>query len=151
MPTITELPNDASGTVEDELLDFEPQFQPMDYEHYMNTGNLTGNVEEMQEMLNTLNTGNVANSSIPRDVGRDVFDAQIAQEREQYQPTASEKLFAIVKSVIMRGMVIYFLMSFLRRPQPNQQTGVSGEDETVQLEKEVETNLFENGTIDNDL
>ena len=151
MPTITELPNDASDTVDDGLLDFDEQLQPMDNENYIDTEDLTGNVQEMQEMLNTMNTGNVANSSIPRDIGREVLDAQIAQERERYQPTTSEKLFAIVKSVIMRGMVLYFLMSFLRRPQSNQQAGDSGEDGTVQLAKEAETNLFENETIDNEL
>ena len=127
MPTITELPNDASDTVGDGLLDSDHQLQPMDYEHS--------------------NTGNVANSSIPRDAGREVLDAQIAQEREQYQPSASEKVFAIVKSMLMRGMVIYFFMSFFRRPQPNQQTGSTGADGTVQLTKGVATNLFENGTI----
>ena len=130
MPTITELPNDASGSVGDGLIDSDHQLQPMDYEH---------------------NTGNVANSSVPRDAGREVLDAQIAQAREQYQPTASEKLFAMVKSMLLRGMVIYFLMTFFRRPQPNQTKGGTETEDTAQLSQEVATNLFENGTIDNEL
>ena len=139
MPTITELPNgDTDGyryewwdTDGDEPLDFDDQLQQMDYEHS--------------------NTENTANSSIPRDAGREVLDAQIAQEREQYQPTASEKLFAIVKSMLLRGMVIYFLMTFFRRPQPNQTRGDTETDDTAQLSQEVATSLFDNKTVDNEL
>jgi len=80
------------------------------------------------------------------DAGRDV-DAQIAQEREQYQPTAYEKVFSIGKSMLMRGMVIYFFMQLFRRPAANQQTDAPGADGTVQLPKGAATNLFENGTI----
>ena len=54
------------------------------------------------------------------DIGRQILNQQIAAEREQYQPSASEKIFAIVKSMLMRGMVIYFIMSLFRKPQ---QTG----------------------------
>ena len=75
-----------------------------------------------------------------------MLEAQIAHEREQYQPSASEKVFSVVKSMLMRGMVIYFFMSFFRRPQPNQ-AGAPGADGTVQLPKGAATNLFENGTI----
>jgi len=117
MPTITELPNDTSG-----LSNSDHQLQPMDSD------------------------GRPQNVPAQRDAGREVLEAQIAHEREQYQPSASEKVFAIVKSMLMRGLVIYFFMQFFRRPQPTQ-TGPQGADGTVQLPKGAATNLFENGTL----
>ena len=78
---------------------------------------------------------------------QEVLDAQIAHEREQYQPSAAEKVFAIVKSMLLRGMIIYFFMQFFKRPQPNHQAGAPGSDGTVQLPKGAATNLFQNGTL----
>ena len=77
---------------------------------------------------------------------QEVLDAQIAAEREQYQPTAMEKIASIVKSMLMRGLVIYFFMSMFRRgqPPPGQTAGADG---TVQLSNGAATNLFENGTV----
>ncbi len=43
-----------------------------------------------------------------------MLDAQVAAEREQYQPSAAEKFFAIVKSMLLRAMVIYFVMQFFK-------------------------------------
>ena len=37
--------------------------------------------------------------------------AQVAEEREQYQPSPLEKMMAIMKSLFLRGMVIYFVVS----------------------------------------
>ena len=55
---------------------------------------------------------------------QEVLDAQIAAEREQYQPSAMEKFMSIVKSMMMRGLVIYFFMSMFRRqPPPSGQAG----------------------------
>ena len=127
MPTITELPSDAVDPGNESLPDSDRQLQPMDYE----------------------NSGATAapNSTVQRDAGREVLEAQIAHEREQYQPSASEKVFAIVKSMLMRGMVIYFFMQFFKRPQPNQQASAPGADGTVQLPKGAATNLFQNGTL----
>ena len=127
MPTITELPSDAVDPGNENLPDSDRQLQPMDYE----------------------NSGATAapNSTVQRDAGREVLEAQIAHEREQYQPSASEKIFAIVKSMLMRGMVIYFFMQFFKRPQPNQQASAPGADGTVQLPKGAATNLFQNGTL----
>jgi len=125
MPTITELPNDASDSFGTGQADSDHQLQPM--------GSEDSNLERSQ-------------NSSSRDAGREVLEAQIANEREQYQPSASEKVFAIVKSMLMRGMIIYFFMQFFRRPQPNQ-AGAPGADGTVQLPKGAATNLFENGTL----
>ncbi len=43
-----------------------------------------------------------------------LLEAQVASEREQYQPTAAEKVFAIVKSMLLRAMIIYFIMQFFK-------------------------------------
>ena len=67
---------------------------------------------------------------------------QIAAEREQYQPSPMEKFFAIVKSMLLRGMVIYFVMSMFRRPAPDPAPGSPGS----QIAKGAATNLFANGT-----
>ena len=40
--------------------------------------------------------------------------AQIDAEREQYQPTPLEKVMAMMKSLFMRGMVIYFVVSLFK-------------------------------------
>ena len=40
--------------------------------------------------------------------------AQIDAEREQYQPTPLEKVMAMMKSLFMRGMVIYFVVSVFK-------------------------------------
>jgi len=73
------------------------------------------------------------------------LDQQVAAEREQYQPTASEKIFAIVKSMLLRGMVIYFIMQMFRRPQP--QPGTGSETGAKFGKGGAATNLFENGTV----
>ena len=70
----------------------------------------------------------------------------MAAEREQYQPTPLEKVFAIVKSLLMRGMIIYFVMTMFRRPTPSTAPG-SPADGTVAGAKTVASNLFQNGTM----
>ena len=118
MPTITELPSDAVEPLEpinDDLSDSDRLLQPAENDgwHYD---------------WWTDDTPAVPNSTIQRDAGREVLEARIANEREQYQPSAAEKIFAIVKSMLLRAMVIYFLMQFFKRPQPNQQTSAPGAD-----------------------
>ena len=50
-----------------------------------------------------------------------------------------------MKSMIMRGLVIYFFMSMFKRPQP---TNVSGKDgQQVTLPSTAATNLYQNGTV----
>ena len=158
MPTITELPNDASDTFKSGQADSDHQLQPMDSEE--------SNLERTQNS-SSRDAGRVSQHWYPifwhyplsyvrpliqtctklrYFLFQEVLEAQIAHEREQYQPSASEKVFAIVKSMLMRGMIIYFFMQFFRRPQPTQ-TGAPGADGTVQLPKGAATNLFENGTL----
>lgn len=104
MPTITELADHSdSGSIdywglEDNAVATEDQSQPLQNDQ----------------------TFPVENTLPQRDIAREVLDAQIANEREQYQPTAAEKVFAILKSMLLRAMVIYFIMQFFKRPQPNQ-------------------------------
>ena len=111
MPTITELPSDAVeplGPTNDDPSDSDRLLQPAE------------NVWWHYDWW-TDDTPAAPNPTIQRDAGREVLEARIANEREQYQPSAAEKIFAIIKSMLLRGMVIYFLMHFFRRPQPNQQ------------------------------
>lgn len=81
------------------------------------------------------------------DAGRETFEAQVAAEREQHQPGAMEKIFGIVKSLLMRGMVIYFVMQFFRRPAAPAANTVENADGTATLPRGAATNLFENGTV----
>ncbi|XP_049789358.1 cleft lip and palate transmembrane protein 1 homolog [Schistocerca nitens] len=72
------------------------------------------------------------------------FNARVNQERERYQPTRWESFFAIIKSLIIRALIIYFITSFFRAPaqtpDPNAPAGVSSS-------RRPAVNLFENGTI----
>ena len=78
-----------------------------------------------------------------------VLDAQVAAEREQYQPSPMEKVMSIVKSMFMRGMIIYFIMQVFRRPQQAAQpgTGVTGGGNGPVSNVGAASNLFQNGTL----
>ena len=43
------------------------------------------------------------------------FKEGVAKEREKYQPTAKEKIFAVAKSLILRALVFYLIMWFFKR------------------------------------
>eukprot|EP00092_Neocalanus_flemingeri_P025683 GFUD01027844.1.p1 GENE.GFUD01027844.1~~GFUD01027844.1.p1 ORF type:complete len:148 (-),score=45.24 GFUD01027844.1:138-581(-) len=43
------------------------------------------------------------------------FKEGVRKEREKYQPTAAEKIFATVKSIILRALVFYVIMWFFKR------------------------------------
>ena len=54
------------------------------------------------------------------------FKADVKQERERYQPSTGEKIFAIVKSLLLRAIIFYFVLWLLRRnsssrPLPSQE------------------------------
>lgn len=70
------------------------------------------------------------------------FAAQVAQERERYQPTKLESFFAILKTLIIRGLIVYFIASFFRRPA-TVEPGPGGVGPT----KVPAFNIFENGTV----
>ena len=68
------------------------------------------------------------------------FKADVRQEREKYQPSTSEKIFAMVKSLILRAIIFYFVLWLLRRnsssrPLPSQeaQTASFDDDELEDL------------------
>ena len=146
MPTITELPSDAVeplGPTNDDPSDSDLLLQPAEnvWWHYdwwtddtPEAPNPTIQRDAGREVLEARIANEreqyqpPANSTIQRDAGREVLEARIANEREQYQPSAAEKIFAIVKSMLLRAMVIYFLMQFFKRPQPNQQNSAPGAD-----------------------
>lgn len=76
------------------------------------------------------------------------FRAGVDAEREKYQPTAMEKIFATGKSIILRAMIFYLILWFFRRgtkpggipadgiPPSQSQTDILDTDEGVPLEKE---------------
>jgi len=70
------------------------------------------------------------------------FAAQVARERERYQPTKLESFFAILKTLIIRGLIVYFIASFFRR-QAAVEPGPGG----VGPAKVPAFNIFENGTV----
>ena len=79
---------------------------------------------------------------------QEVLETQIAHEREQYQPTAMEKIMSMAKSLIMRGMVIYFVMTMFKRPTPSTTPDPNNPNAvTTQLPKGAASNLFMNGTV----
>ena len=47
------------------------------------------------------------------------FREGVNKEREKYQPTAMEKIFATMKSIILRALVFYMIMWFLKRNNAN--------------------------------
>ena len=54
------------------------------------------------------------------------FKADVKHERERYQPSTGEKIFAIVKSLLLRAIIFYFVLWLLRRnsssrPLPSQE------------------------------
>ena len=79
---------------------------------------------------------------------QEVLETQIAHEREQYQPTAMEKIMSMAKSLIMRGMVIYFVMTMFKRPTPSTTPDPNNPNAVpTQLPKGAASNLFMNGTV----
>ena len=47
------------------------------------------------------------------------FREGVNKEREKYQPTAMEKIFATMKSIILRALVFYVIMWFMKRNNAN--------------------------------
>ena len=48
-----------------------------------------------------------------------LFREGVNQVRDQYQPTTMEKIFAMVKSLILRALVFYVIMWFMKRNNVN--------------------------------
>jgi len=72
------------------------------------------------------------------------FDEQVNRTRENFQPTPMEKFVSICKSLLLRAMVIYFVMSFLRGNSSTPKTATPGGAPVNSL---ASTNLYENGTL----
>eukprot|EP00092_Neocalanus_flemingeri_P012610 GFUD01013591.1.p1 GENE.GFUD01013591.1~~GFUD01013591.1.p1 ORF type:complete len:151 (+),score=64.94 GFUD01013591.1:132-584(+) len=43
------------------------------------------------------------------------FKEGVKKEREKYQPTAAEKIFAVMKSIILRALAFYLIMWLFKR------------------------------------
>ncbi|XP_062120928.1 putative lipid scramblase CLPTM1 [Drosophila sulfurigaster albostrigata] len=81
--------------------------------------------------------------AVPATGEAPVAGAEGQQQQQQQQPTRMESFFAMTKSLILRALIIYFVSSFFRRPQPN-----ASQDNAVANAgpKITAWNFFENGT-----
>jgi hypothetical protein len=68
--------------------------------------------------------------------------AQVAREQERYQPTILESFFAVTKTLIIRALIMYFIISLFRRP-----TTVDPGPSGVVPTKIPAFNIFENGAV----
>ena len=65
-----------------------------------------------------------------------LFREGVNQVRDQYQPTTMEKIFAMVKSLILRALVFYVIMWFMKRNNANPNSKL--ESNGPSLEEEVD-------------
>ena len=73
----------------------------------------------------------------------ELFAQEVAEAQIAAEASTSEKIFSTVKSMLLRGMVIYFIMSLFRRPQQPTNNASNGQVSTA---KGAATNLFALGT-----
>ena len=55
------------------------------------------------------------------------FKENVQQERQKYQPTTTEKLLAVAKSILMRAIIFYVILWLLRRNSHPKNAGVDNE------------------------
>ena len=65
-----------------------------------------------------------------------LFREGVNQVRDQYQPTTMEKIFAMVKSLILRALVFYVIMWFMKRNNANPTSKL--ESNAPSLDEEVD-------------
>ena len=65
-----------------------------------------------------------------------LFREGVNQVRDQYQPTTMEKIFAMVKSLILRALVFYVIMWFMKRNNANPNSKL--ESNAPSLDEEVD-------------
>ena len=65
-----------------------------------------------------------------------LFREGVNQVRDQYQPTTVEKIFAMVKSLILRALVFYVIMWFMKRNNANPTSKL--ESNAPSLDEEVD-------------
>lgn len=72
------------------------------------------------------------------------FDEQVDQAREAYQPTPMEKFFSIMKSLILRALVVYFIMTFIKGSSKAPAATTPGGSSKAPVSASV--NVYPNGT-----
>lgn len=72
-----------------------------------------------------------------------ILEAQVAEQRQQYQPTTMENVMSMLKSLLLRCMVIYVIMQLFRRPS-TQPGNVQSEGTANRMQA---SNLYQDGTI----
>ncbi|KAH0544240.1 cleft lip and palate transmembrane protein 1 homolog [Cotesia glomerata] len=97
---------------------------------------------DSSEMENPQENGEVA--VVEENQERNI-NAEIDAQRQKYQPTKWESFLAVLKSLIIRSLVIYFITSFFRRPAADPASTAASADGAVP--KYQAANIFENGTL----
>ncbi|XP_021917519.1 cleft lip and palate transmembrane protein 1 homolog [Zootermopsis nevadensis] len=99
------------------------------------------NCYEDGEQIDTVNSNeqNVPDSTWSQENDSAV---EVAQEQEGYQPSKLESIFAVVKTLVMRGIVIYVIASFFQKPASVEP--VPGGTVSTKLPA---FNIFKNGTV----
>ena len=73
--------------------------------------------EENEELLDEENEN--LDEEEEKTMSSEQFRQGVDKEREKYQPTTMEKIFATMKSIILRALVFYVIMWFLKRNNAN--------------------------------
>lgn len=74
--------------------------------------------------------------------GQPPQDQQGQQQQPQQPQQQQVSIWSILKGIILRAVIIYFITSFFRRPQTQIGTGT-----TPDVQRRASTNLFSNGTV----
>ncbi|CAG9838081.1 unnamed protein product [Diabrotica balteata] len=87
------------------------------------------------------------NGAPPGEITASNEEPGVAQNdaAQQRAPTKMESFLAVVKSLIIRAMIMYFIFSFFRSPQPQKPTN----DQGVKMPQTAARNIFPDGTIMN--
>ncbi|KAF7380979.1 hypothetical protein HZH68_015854 [Vespula germanica] len=100
-------------------------------------------VDVKKKMDNNQQNGDVV-STEPSNEERDI-NADIDEQRKKYQPTRLESFFAILKSLIIRALIVYFISFLLKRNQSDNNSVTINNGNNVPKLQAV--NIFENGTL----
>ncbi|XP_071439565.1 putative lipid scramblase CLPTM1 [Hetaerina americana] len=99
-------------------------------------------VESDQENMTEMEPHSDGNQSSNENGDQIEQSPEALQNQQANQPSKLESFFAFAKSFIIRGLVMYFVMSFFRRPAPAQEaTTVNSTPRTEAL------NVFETGAL----
>lgn len=96
-----------------------------------------------RENINEMEPESDGNQSSSETGEQNEVTTEVQQTPPPNQPTKLESFLAFAKSLIIRGLVMYFIMSFFRRPSTTPETtAVNSNPNRIEA-----INVFENGTL----